>query len=186
MDALALNSGFTDAPRDAARAFRAIMTAMARPGDILEVGGPTPPAPLSVASGLVLLTLCDRETPLYLCASVNTPAVRDWISFHIGAPSVTPAEAQFALGRWEELSVEDFPIGTPEYPDRSATLIVECDDLIAEGATLSGPGIKDTATLSLPEKAAFQRNAALFPLGLDFIFTNGDRLAALPRSTRVS
>jgi alpha-D-ribose 1-methylphosphonate 5-triphosphate synthase subunit PhnH len=41
------------------------------------------------------------------------------------------------------------------------------------------------AALSLPEVAAFQANARAFPLGLDFLFTCGDRLAALPRSTRV-
>ena len=40
--------------------------------------------------------------------------------------------------------------------------------------------------LSLPEVPAFQANSAMFPLGLDFIFTCGDRLAALPRTTEVS
>jgi alpha-D-ribose 1-methylphosphonate 5-triphosphate synthase subunit PhnH len=39
--------------------------------------------------------------------------------------------------------------------------------------------------LTLPEVAAFRANRALFPLGLDFFFTCGDRLAALPRSTVV-
>jgi len=58
-------------------------------------------------------------------------------------------------------------------------------ELSSHGATLSGPGIKDTASLSLPDCAAFQANAMLFPLGLDFIFTCADRLAALPRTTRV-
>ncbi|MEO0766502.1 MAG: phosphonate C-P lyase system protein PhnH, partial [Pseudomonadota bacterium] len=33
---------------------------------------------------------------------------------------------------------------------------------------------------------AFQRNAMLFPLGLDFMFTSGAQIAALPRSTKVS
>lgn len=90
-----------------------------------------------------------------------------------------------AHGRhWPPLS--SYPIGTSEYPDRSATLIVESADLAASGARLTGPGIKEEAQLSLPDLAAFQSNRALFPLGLDFIFTCGDRLAALPRSTKVS
>ena len=76
-------------------------------------------------------------------------------------------------------------VGTPEYPDRSATLIVEMERLQASGARLSGPGIKAAAALSLPEITEFQANARHFPLGLDFLFTCGDRLAALPRSTRV-
>ena len=77
-------------------------------------------------------------------------------------------------------------IGTSEYPDRSATLIVESADLSATGATLTGPGIKTMAGLSLPEVEAFRFNRGLFPLGMDFIFTCGDRVAALPRTTEVS
>ena len=68
---------------------------------------------------------------------------------------------------------------------RSATLVVDWPGLAAEGATLRGPGIRDTASLALPEIAAFQANRALFPQGLDFLFTTGSRLAALPRSTIV-
>jgi alpha-D-ribose 1-methylphosphonate 5-triphosphate synthase subunit PhnH len=91
------------------------------------------------------------------------------------------------LGVWEALGpLSTYPVGTSEYPDRSATLIVECMGLRPEGTTLTGPGIRDTANLSLPETQAFQDNATLFPLGLDFFFTCGDRIAALPRSTKVS
>jgi alpha-D-ribose 1-methylphosphonate 5-triphosphate synthase subunit PhnH len=50
---------------------------------------------------------------------------------------------------------------------------------------LEGPGIETQARLDLPDPAAFRRNHARFPLGLDFFFTCGDRLAAVPRSTRV-
>ena len=71
-------------------------------------------------------------------------------------------------------------------PDRSATLVVEVECLEATGATLTGPGIRDSAYLSLPETAAFQTNSALFPLGLDFFFTCGDRIAGLPRTTEVT
>jgi len=62
---------------------------------------------------------------------------------------------------------------------------VECDALTASGASLRGPGIKASAQLSLPETAAFQANARRFPLGVDFVFTSGTALAALPRTTEV-
>jgi alpha-D-ribose 1-methylphosphonate 5-triphosphate synthase subunit PhnH len=186
MQTQALGGGFAAPPQDAAHAFRAIMTAMAQPGQIRRVTGAQPPAPLSVAAGVTLLTLCDPETPLYLGQSLDSPAVRDWITFHCGAPCVAAERAEFALGRWDDLPLADFARGTADYPDRSATLIVELPDLLPEGAVLRGPGIKDQAALSLPETAAFQANRALFPLGLDFIFTSGDRLAGLPRSTRVA
>ena len=186
MQADALSGGFANAPIDAAHAFRHIMQVMAQPGRIETVTGGTPPAPLSQAAGIVLLTLCDPETPVFLAPSRDTQAVRDWITFHTGAPFSGAAEAAFAVGTWDELSGLPFPIGTAEYPDRSTTLIVECDALSNTGATLRGPGIKDSATLSLPETTAFQANAKLFPLGLDHFLTAGDQVAALPRTTKVS
>jgi alpha-D-ribose 1-methylphosphonate 5-triphosphate synthase subunit PhnH len=185
MRAQVLEGGFVDLPVDASHAFRAVMTAMARPGEIAVVSGALPPAPMSVAAGVVVLTLCDHETPIYIGSSHDTPQVRDWITFHTGAPFTKAQDAMFALGLWDALSLPNFPLGTSEYPDRSATVIVERERLSKEGAVLRGPGIKEQAQLSLPETQAFQTNAAQFPLGLDFIFTCGDRLAALPRTTRV-
>jgi len=181
-----LKGGFESAPVDAARAFRAALNVLARPGVIETVTGATAPAPVSPAAAVMLLTLCDAETPLYLAPGHDSQDVIDWIAFHVGAPICARAEAMFALGTWSALSPLDaFPIGTAEYPDRSTTLIVEMESLEAGGATLRGPGIKDFAQLSLPDEASFVANRALYPLGLDFYFTCGDRLAGLPRSTIV-
>ncbi|SDC45837.1 phosphonate C-P lyase system protein PhnH [Ruegeria marina] len=178
--------GFRNAPVDAAHAFRAAMTAMARPGDIRPITGAEPPAPLSVAAGTLLLTLCDPETRVHLAGAADRPEVRQWLSFHTGAPLCGADEADFALGTWADLMpLSRYRIGTPEYPDRSATLIVECDALANTGAVLSGPGIRDTARLSLPDLGVLQGNAMLYPLGCDFFFTCGDRVAALPRSTTI-
>lgn len=187
MPATALTGGFADPARDAAHAFRPLMRAMARPGTTEPISGAEAPG-LSPAAATVLATLCDPDTPVFLAPSCDSPALRDWISFQTGAPLTEPAEAQFALGRWEELPLDLLPIGNSEYPDRSATVIVECDSLStnATPATLKGPGIKDSHSFPLPELAAFQRNRMLFPLGLDFLFTSGSSLAALPRSTEVS
>ena len=186
MDGQTLTGGFADAPVDAARAFRAALQAMARPGRIETAAGVTPPAPLSPAAGCLLLTLCDPETPLPLAGAHDCADLRDWVTFHCGAPLVEPGEAMFAVGRWEALTpLTRWRIGTPEYPDRSATLIVELQALDGTGPRLTGPGIETEARLSLPEVDAFAANAALFPLGLDFFLTAGDRLAALPRTTHV-
>jgi len=186
MDAASLSGGFADTAREAARAFRASLDAMARPGTLQQVTGALPPAPLSPAAGALILTLADTTTGVHLAPSHDTPALRDWITFHTGAPFVGPEAAVFALGTWEALQPLDrFPIGRADYPDRSATLIVELPALAASGARLTGPGIKEAAHLSLPETEAFLRNAQLFPLGLDFFFTAGNQLAALPRTTKV-
>lgn len=179
--------GFGNPPVASARAFRAAMTAMARPGDIQDISGATPPAGVSGAAGSLILTLCDPETGIYLAPGMDTPELRGWIAFHTGAPVVAARDAGFALGSWEALMpLQQYRIGTPEYPDRSATLIVELDSFAGPAAELRGPGIKETAGLALPELAAFQANAMLYPLGVDFFFTAGSQVAALPRSTQVS
>jgi alpha-D-ribose 1-methylphosphonate 5-triphosphate synthase subunit PhnH len=188
MDQAVMSGGFADPPIQSAWAFRAAMNAMARPGDIVTVSGGAAPAPVSVAASVLLLMLCDPGTPVWLAPSHDSADLRRWIAFHTGAPVVQGRDqAVFALGKWGALCpLAAFPVGTSEYPDRAATLIVEMDDLQPEGAVLRGPGIKETARLNLPDVASFRANRALFPLGLDFFFTCGDRLAALPRSTVVT
>lgn len=182
----ALAGGFADAPTASARAFRAALEAMARPGSIWDITGAQPPAPLSVAAGVLILTLCDGTTPLHIGPSLDHAVLRDWVTFHTGAPLVAAEQARFAVGTWADLMpVDRFAIGLPDYPDRSATLIVEMPTLSQTGPRLTGPGIATQAHLSLPETAAFRANRALFPMGFDTYLTCGTRLAGLPRSTIV-
>ena len=185
----ALKGGFADLPVQSATAFRAVMQAMARPGTIHHLVGAMPPAPLSVAAGVVLLTLCDPDTPLFIGESVDTPDLRSWISFYTGAPLAAAGDAVIAIGVWEDFApLAAFSVGSAEYPDRSATLITEMESLVGEGidaCRLTGPGIRDFSTLCLPDAALMQANAALFPLGLDFILTSDSSVAALPRSTKI-
>jgi alpha-D-ribose 1-methylphosphonate 5-triphosphate synthase subunit PhnH len=188
----ALEGGFIDRPREAAVAFRAALDVLSRPGRIRDVGGGQPPDGLSVAASALLLTLADTETPLWLPERFRSGVVAEWLRFHTNAPQVTDrAQAMFAVGNWDELMpLEDWAVGEPAYPDRSATLIVEVVAL--EGGPvldLSGPGIEQSAQLApaLPDGAAvaLRRNAAGFPLGLDFFFAAGGQVAGLPRSTRI-
>ncbi len=186
MTADALAGGFADAAVDSARAFRAILQAMARPATIHALAGASPPRPLSPAAGTVLLTLCDPTTPLHLAGAADCAEVRAWVAFHLGAPLVAAAEADFALGTWAALQpVSRFRAGLPDYPDRAATLIVEVPHLTNHGPALTGPGIETATWLNLPDPAAFRANNARFPLGFDTLFTCGARIAGLPRSTRV-
>jgi alpha-D-ribose 1-methylphosphonate 5-triphosphate synthase subunit PhnH len=181
-----LEGGFINAPVESAQCFRKIMNVMAKPGTIETLAIATPPAPLSAAAGSLLLTLCDAQTPIYLSEKFDNADVKAWITFHCNSPFSDAKDCMFALGDWDQLQpLHAFPIGTPEYPDRSTTLIVEMDELTPSGAVLSGPGIQHTSALSLPDVTAFQKNALLFPLGLDFYFTCGDKIAALPRTTKV-
>lgn len=179
-----LSGGFDDPTLRSAHAFRAIVEALSRPGRILRLAGAQPPAPLSIAAGVALLTLADATTPVHLAGDLDVPALRDWIAFHCGAPICSPAEAVFAVGRWDALCpVERFSVGQPDYPDRSATLIVEMTALSAEGPRLSGPGVRGDVRLAVPDARVLAANAALYPLGFDLLLTCEDRLAGLPRST---
>lgn len=182
--ALMLAAGFADPAPDAARAFRAIMQAMACPGTRQAVASLAPPKGLSPAAAAVVLVLFDRGTPVHLCHGHDTQAIRDWITFHTGAPFAPAELAAFALGRWQAMPHERLAIGTPEYPDRSATLVIEVESLDGV-STLTGPGIRDSATMYIPDPAVFAANHARFPLGWDAILTCGEQIAAVPRSTEV-
>lgn len=180
----ALAPGFSDPARDAAHAFRAILDVMARPGRTAPLTAAGPQG-VSAAAAAVLLTLVDRTTPLHLAGGHDTPAVREWIAFHCGAPLVPAEAAQFALGRWAALQpLTRFAAGTPEYPDRAVTLIVD-DQAEGEPVTLSGPGIRGEIAARVPDPALLAANNARFPLGFDLILTRGAQVSALPRSTKV-
>lgn len=193
MQAEALTGGFDDAPVQSARAFRLLLEVMARPGLIQEMDHHAcPPAPLSAAAGIALLTLADGDTPILLAGDVDCPEVRDWITFHIGAPIRRAGEAAdmppvFACGTLAAIRpcMDGLYRGAPDYPDRSTTILLEVERLTNDGARLTGPGIASAARLSLPETALFMENHREFPLGHDFFLTCGNRIAGLPRSTKV-
>lgn len=179
--------GFADTPLQSAKAFRSAMRAMARPGTIECMNGAFAPGPISEAAATLILVLCDPDTSVSLHGDCDSASARDWITFHTGAPIVSAADADFAVGSWVALQpVDRFRIGTPAYPDRSCTLIVERPELVSTGAALTGPGIKTVAYLNLPEASDFADNRDRFPLGFDCFFASGNWVAALPRSTRVT
>lgn len=181
-----LETGFLMPSIQSAESFRILMDCMARPGLIGQLSGRCAPAPASLAASAAMLTLCDSSTGIYLAPSHDNAALREWIAFHCGSLVVRPEQADFAIGRWDELGPLDrYRHGEAEYPDRSVTLLVACDRLEPRGARLSGPGIKEAHHLNLPEIAAFQANWARFPFGFDCFFTAGAQIAALPRTTKV-
>ncbi len=190
-----LDGGFPDAVTHAQTVFRAVMDAMAQPGTLGVVEVPVaPPAPLGIAAGALLLTLCDHDTPIWVTPVLAKSALSSWIGFHTGASlTSTKSDAKFAFveAGAPVTSLTQLALGTQEYPDRSTTLVVEIASL--EGGQplqLTGPGIRDTATIApkgLPETFLRQwaDNRALFPRGVDVVLTAGRRFVALPRTTMI-
>jgi alpha-D-ribose 1-methylphosphonate 5-triphosphate synthase subunit PhnH len=176
--------------------FRSVLHAMASPGRIVETGEAlAPPPPLGRAAAAALLTLADFETPLWIAPSFAGSEVGTYLKFHTGAPlAAAPENAAFALADAENdvLDFKSFSQGTPEYPDRSTTLILQVRRLASgAGLRLVGPGVRGSAELDvapLPADflAQWAANHASFPLGIDLILAAGSRLAALPRSVAVT
>lgn len=188
---------FADPVFESQAAFRAILRALSSPGEIVVCGaGLKPPGSLSAAAAAALLTLADFETTLWIApAFPRRDEIAAYLKFHTGAAlAAAPGKAAFALvdATSEGFDLRRFARGTPEYPDRSTTLIVEVGTLSnAPLLTLAGPGVKGEAYLDaapLPEDFVeqWQANHAGFPLGVDLVLVAGDELAALPRSVRVT
>lgn len=181
--------GFADPVFDAQSVFRTALTALSEPGRVLAL-----PSSLGIdAAPALLLALADHDTPIWLDETASKFAA--YLRFHTGAEIVNDLKSgRFAVIGSASVcpSLGHFEPGTADYPDRSATLIIEVETL-AEGGdwSLSGPGISGARTLSvggLPPDFLDQwsDNHASYPQGVDVFFTCGSRLAGLPRSTRVT
>jgi alpha-D-ribose 1-methylphosphonate 5-triphosphate synthase subunit PhnH len=187
-------AGLADPAHDSQRLFRAVLDAFSHPGRIVSL--PDPPAgagPLSRAATAFLLTLVDRDTPVWLAPAFDTPQVCDFVRFHTGAPIVAqPVDALFAVLTPDQMPpLDDFAIGTDPYPDRSATLVIELPSLVGGPQRWwRGPGVETrqaVALAGLPEPfwTQWAANRALFPCGVDLVFAAGSDLIALPRGIAV-
>ena len=188
-----LTPGFDHPTYDSIKVFRAVANAMARPGAIHQVHA-RPPAPtqLSPACAALCLTLLDMNTPLWMQNPL--PVVSEYLRFHCGCPLTPhPGTASFALVTNTAAlpALDAFNAGSAEYPDDSATLLIQVSSLSnATGVKLSGPGLRepmylDAAGISADYWHDLQASRVRFPLGVDIIFTCGEHIAALPRTTRV-
>ena len=189
-----LAAGFIDAPHESQRVFRAVLDAFAHPGRIVSIPAAfETPGALSVAATAFVLTLVDRETPLWLAPELDGAAVRAYVRFHTGAPIAadTSAAAFALLTAACRPMLDGFAIGSDPYPDRSATLVIEVPSLHGgPSCTLRGPGIDGQTTASIEGLAdsfwaEWAANRALFPCGVDVAFTAGTELLALPRNITV-
>lgn len=191
----ALTGGFANPVFDAQSVFKMMMDAMARPGTLQTVTSDiAPPAPLGIAAGAIGLTLCDHDTQVWLSGGLARSTMPEWLGFHTGAPVTTEKlEARFAFVEAGVVlaSLNQFDVGTQEYPDRSTTIVLEITSL--EGGkelALSGPGIADInmiAPIGLPDTFLrfWNDNRALFPRGVDLVLTAGRQFLCLTRTTKI-
>jgi len=189
-----LMAGLPDPVLDSQSIFRSTLRAMSYPGRRQSVGIDVPaPAPLDRATVAVCMTLLDVETPVWLDPRSDTVAVADHLRFHCGAPLVRePGAACFAVVTEpaEMPRLTAFDAGNDQYPDRSATLLIQLASLDRGPAVrLTGPGVEDQCVLfadGLPGWfwEDWAANGLLFPTGIDVILSCGSDIVGLPRSIK--
>jgi alpha-D-ribose 1-methylphosphonate 5-triphosphate synthase subunit PhnH len=203
--------GFADPARDAQRAFRAVLGALAHPTRSFPLARPAdPPAALGPGLAAVALTLLDEDCAVWLGGALaHDDEVAAWLAFHTGARRANAAaEADFVIADPATLPpLASLALGTDEAPHLSATVVLDvrgCTGLPNTGLPnkgfpnavparfrASGPGIDGTATLAAPWaadgfSAEWHRNTGIFPRGVDLLLVDDDTVAALPRTTRLT
>jgi alpha-D-ribose 1-methylphosphonate 5-triphosphate synthase subunit PhnH len=203
-----MGAGFAEPVHGAQQTFRVLLGAMSEPGrlhtlhdaalDGLATADAELRPPFALALAATLLTLLDADTPVHLAGVLCAEEARAWLRFHTGARATAEVAAMTAaLARDVDAALCDaLDLGTDDAPQAGATLFVEVDALSdrplagALALKLRGPGIerwRDLAVRGLPA-AFWQWRIALqpeLPRGIDIVLTCGDRLAAIPRSTRI-
>ena len=145
---------------------------------------------------MLLQALVDSDCSVWLSPSLAGTDAAAWLRFHTGCRwAASPAAARFLwVAEGDALPpLATLDAGTDEYPDQSATCVVEVGALNSPGAldvVLTGPGIAAEQTLSvhgLPVDfmAHWDANHACFPRGVDLFVATSTHIAGLPRTTRV-
>lgn len=187
-----LAAGLKDGVHESQQAFRAVLDALSRPGQIRTIGPALTGVALGGAMARLLLSLSDDETPIWWqCANVP---LQSWLRFHSGAGlALSPQSASFAVvtDLSQGLALADFAPGSAAAPEFSSTLLIELPSLV-EGPALAwrGPGIQSVqrvALQGLPDdfESQWKINQAGFPQGVDIVFTCGEQALGLPRTTQL-
>jgi alpha-D-ribose 1-methylphosphonate 5-triphosphate synthase subunit PhnH len=189
--------GFEDPVIGSQAVFRQALQALAMPGRPLELSAAAQlPAPGHGAAALLLLALLDSDCTLWLSPSLAGSDAQAWLQFHTGCRCVQdPGQAQFlwlaAGDAWPALA--EMNAGSDEYPDQSATCVMEVAELLTEagqGWLLRGPGIDGQLNLTvnglpLDFDQQWANNQASFPRGVDLFLATPTQLVGLPRSTQL-
>ncbi len=193
-DLVSVGPGFADPVLDSQAAFRGCLAALATPGTVVNIGTGLASLPnLDAAASALLLSLLDQDTRLWLSPGAAAGGAAASLKFHTGCSMAAfPREADFALvAAADELPpLEAFSAGSQEYPERSATIVLQVPAILESGWRLTGPGIRGETRLSVAALgdgflAQWEANRARFPRGVDLYFSCGERLCGLPRTTRV-
>lgn len=185
--------GFNHPVHDSQQTFRSALLAMSEPGKWQEVAHVDTIDMLNAGTVSLVLSLLDADTQLWLLDEWQTESVRANLTFHSGCKITSDqACAQFAIYSLDQfLAAKDleFSLGNDRYPDQSTTIVIQLpEDQESVLSRWQGPGIQNERICNLPIDAAFwsiRQDLITFPCGIDFIFTKGNQILGLPRTTHV-
>jgi alpha-D-ribose 1-methylphosphonate 5-triphosphate synthase subunit PhnH len=192
-----------DPVRAGQHTFRTLLTALATPGSVHQLGiHPTvghagPVGNPWLASTLVCLL--DHEVTLAVPDTDTGRALANLLFRRTRTPAVSEREADFVVGSLIESDPElpeRLKRGGLEYPDDAATLLLTTTSLLpatdpAAALVVSGPGVKCSRELWLPgvtDAWLAARDAAnrSYPMGIDiFVIDDAGRVLGLPRTSAV-
>lgn len=177
--------------------FRKILYAMARPGLCINLDGPDlhPPLDLYRSSASIGLALMDRYVQFY-CHNYSSDTTA-YLALNTGAAQGSLKEADFIFVHATEAGycMQQAKMGSLEYPDESATLIIQVEGFErTDGLSvqLQGPGIEGQRTISVSGIEpllieTFMEVNSEYPLGIDCIFAAPDNsIMCIPRTSRIS
>lgn len=172
-------------PETQQKHFRLLLDVMSRPGHCHALEAVPEDGPVALA---VLASLLDAEVSL--ADPHGLLRKQDWPMLQ--AQAASPDMADFIL--CNATVVPDFTprLGTLPNPEQSASLILVVKKL-GQGDTcikLTGPGIPECESLVIDGIAGEWLRlredwVSAFPMGVDIILLDEQRIAALPRSTHV-
>jgi alpha-D-ribose 1-methylphosphonate 5-triphosphate synthase subunit PhnH len=188
-------SGFVEVGQASQDIFRGILEASSQPGRIVVLRDYLSHTPYSNYAALqILMAILDSETTLFAGTSFQERGFTDYLRFHTASrPMDAKEDAMFVwLGADESVDLKHLLLGTNEYPEQGATLIIDVPYLkVGMGEiTLTGPGIQHPILMDrqgLPLSFWEQRRELqnYFPRGIDLFLCSGNQVLGIPRSTKV-
>jgi alpha-D-ribose 1-methylphosphonate 5-triphosphate synthase subunit PhnH len=190
---------------DSQATFRALLDAMSRPGTISQVpriAYTAVPRGFCAPAMSILKTLCDHRVSFSVAGAQVNPEWIRYLEVNLAAPHATVESADYVLfdGAAYDAGFAKLRLGSPEYPESSATALLfisrlSQDPYESEGPAcdleFSGPGVKGTVRLSvtgLDPAYAVEREKVnrAFPLGIDILLVDPEgRVAGVPRTSSV-
>jgi alpha-D-ribose 1-methylphosphonate 5-triphosphate synthase subunit PhnH len=184
---------------DAQEYFRLLLDSMSRPGKIntFPLTAILPPEGFNQAAALTGFALLNADVTFYIEGD-NSCDIAAYLLVNTGSQKadMSVADYVFLTGEYNAGDLDNARVGTPIYPEDSATLIVQVG-LISQqpfdGAlalTLKGPGVNGETEVFVSGISDglldfVKEQNAEYPLGTDLIITDKDNhILCIPRSNK--